>query len=296
MISQLPKKLFFRIEPILTSLMFYPASIKDRLVRQNPLTILMYHSIQEKLCGGPCSYYDLRITVEAFHRQMKYLNDNGFNIISLDEYAQARMTDRVLPPRPVVITFDDGYMDNYTNAYPVLKEFGFKATIFLAVDYINTGSPADFLSERVGITRDIQFLSWPKINEMSENGITFGSHSMSHKKLDLLTEDDFAYEISKSKDIIEEKTGKEVSSFCFPYAFPGGRKREVFCKLAREHLARAGYKLGVTTTIGRNTPAQDIFFLRRVPIHVNDSLRRFAAKLTGGYDWVRTFQSFAKSF
>ena len=256
----------------------------------------MYHSIPEKLCGGPSSYYDLRITVDAFHRQMKYLNDNGFNVISLDEYLQARMTDSELPSRPVVITFDDGYRDNYTNAYPVLKEFGFKATIFLAVDYIDTGSSADFLSDRVGITRDIQFLSWPQIKEMSENGITFGSHTMSHKRLDLLARENFAYEISKSKDIIEEKTGKEVSSFCFPYAFPGGRKREEFCRLARENLAGAGYKLGVTTTIGRNTPAQDIFFLRRIPVHVNDSLRRFAAKLAGGYDWVRRFQSFAKSF
>lgn len=296
MISQLPKEFFFRIEPMLTSLMFYPASIKNRLVRQNPLPILMYHSIPEELCGGPCSHYDLRITVDAFRQQMKYLKDRAFNVISIDEYLQARMTDSKLPPRPVVITFDDGYRDNYTNAYPVLKEFGFKAEIFLAVDYIDTGSSADFLSDRVGITRDIQFLSWPQIREMSENGITFGSHTMSHKRLDLLAGEDFAYEISKSKDIIEEKTGKEVSSFCFPYAFPGGRKREGFCKLAREHLASAGYKLGVTTTIGRNTSAQDIFFLRRIPIHVNDSLRRFAAKLAGGYDWIRAFQSFAKSF
>lgn len=294
MLSTLPRRVFFAIEPALTSSLICPALIKQKLSCRSSLAILMYHSVPRGVDNAPHPYLDLRVPSESFSRQMQYLHDKWYNVIGLDEYISIRANGGALPPKTVAITFDDGYRDNYTNAWPVLKKFGFAATIFLAVDYIDKNIRADYLSKNVGIEKDVPFLSWSEIKEMGKEGITFGSHTLSHPRLHQQSEEVLQSEIAESKEMIENNTGEKVSSFCFPYAFPGGKKSAHFRRISRQCLVNNGYKLGVTTTIGRNTTDTDIFFLRRIPVHVNDSIRRFAAKLAGAYDWVRFFQLFSK--
>jgi peptidoglycan/xylan/chitin deacetylase (PgdA/CDA1 family) len=226
---------------------------------------------------------------------MEYLSANGYHIIGLDELVSELHNENFLPPKSLAITFDDGYLDNYTNSYPVLKNYGFKATVFLAVDYIGKNTEAEFVSQNVGLNKNINFLSWPQIREMSGNDIFFGSHTMSHVKMFRLPKSTLENEISGSKAVIEDKLGKEIFSFSFPYAFPQGKGSDRFRAMSKKALKDSGYKLAVTTNIGRNPINSDPFFLRRIPIHVNDSIQRFSAKLQGAYDWVRIFQSIYKT-
>jgi peptidoglycan/xylan/chitin deacetylase (PgdA/CDA1 family) len=295
MISELAKRLFFAVEPVITNSLRGPKMLERRLSDRRYLTVLMYHSIPEAAPGAGLGYYDIRVPLRDFAEQMDYLDANGYAVIGLEEYIGMAAGNGSLPRDAVAVTFDDGYRDNYTNAFPVLRQHGFTATVFLATDYMDLKHATAFVSEETGISEGPEMLRWEEIGEMSENGITFGSHTMSHKRLDSLTDKDFEYEISRSKGIIEERTGRNVSCFCFPYAFPGGMTSKRFRERSGQALRDSGYRLGVTTAIGRNLPGSDIFFLRRIPVHVGDSLRRFSAKLSGAYDWVAAFQSCIKA-
>ncbi len=97
------------------------------------IPVLMYHSIDYEKNN------ELRIPKDKFREQMQYLKDNGFHPITLDELYSNIVFNTTLQDKPIVLTFDDGYSDNYTNAYPVLKEFGFKATVFVITGCIGTG-------------------------------------------------------------------------------------------------------------------------------------------------------------
>jgi len=295
MVTRLLKSTFFALEPVVTNIMRYPARLKQRPGMKAGLSILMYHSIPDKADNIMDPYYDLRVPIDSFTAQMQFLHDNSYNVIDLGQYVRVRAAAEALPAKAVAITFDDGYQDNYSNAWPVLKRFGFPGTVFLAPDLIDRGPRSGFFDQSTGLDNSISFLRWGQVQEMSAGGMSFGSHTMSHPRLDELAEDEFTYEISASKNLIEEKIEKEIECFCFPYAFPGGKKRHSFRAASKRLLENCDYKLGVTTTIGQNGPGDCIFFLKRIPVHANDSVRRFAAKLEGGYNWVRGFQAFSKT-
>jgi peptidoglycan/xylan/chitin deacetylase (PgdA/CDA1 family) len=287
------KALFFAIEPVVTSSMTAPAMIRRKLANGHAFPILMYHSIPASIAKGTNSYYDLRVSLENFRRQMQFLRDHRFNVIDLKEYIQARENGEDIPHNSVAITFDDGYRDNYLNAFPVLKIFRFPATVFLVTDLLDGGRPRFFAGE-TGLGPQTTFLSWSEIKEMSEAGINFGSHTVTHPDLQTLSDSEFRHELSGSKKRIEQQLWKPVDCFCYPYAFKGGGKQSRFRLRTAELLDECGYKLGVTTTIGRNSHNGEILFLERIPMHVNDSIGRFSAKLDGAYDWVGSVQALAK--
>ena len=120
--------------------------------------VLNYHMVNSM-------FISLAIEPEDFDWQMKYLVDHGYHTITPDELYNYLEGTGTLPDRPVLITFDDGYVDNYTHAYPILKKYNLKATIFVV-----TG----FLSKRKG------YLTWDQLREMEKNGITIESHTVTH--------------------------------------------------------------------------------------------------------------------
>lgn len=213
--------------------------------------ILMYHSIGEP---GLSKTETINVSEEAFQRQMKFLRDHHCHVISLLELADLLEHKKKIPPRTVVITFDDGYENNYTKAFPVLKKYGFPATIFVI---------ADFLGQEQRIYKHphvFKFMSVAMVREMSGSGlITIGSHTKSHIYLpDIKDSALLRDEIEGSRRVLEKILGKPVGVFCYP---KGGYTPEI------ERLVRqAGYKAAVTTFPHHGFAGSDIYALKRIKI------------------------------
>src|ERR1035437_7820808 len=136
-------------------------------------------------------------------------------------------------------------------------------------------------------------LTWSEVRELQRYGISFGSHTVTHPQLRDLGKDDIEKELVNSKKAIEEKTGREVDSFAYPYAFP--QTDAEFKKRLRESLHRAGYRSGVCTIVGRAGHGSDPLFMERLPMNGFDDLALFQAKLAGAYDWISKSQSVVKT-
>jgi peptidoglycan/xylan/chitin deacetylase (PgdA/CDA1 family) len=201
-----------------------------------------------------------------------------------------------LPQHPhdrlVVITFDDGFRDFLTNAFPILQRHGFSATVYLPTGFISDDRSA--LGNVEGRTfKARECLTWREVAELQQAGIEFGSHTVHHPKLVDLEWPEIENELRESKREIEEHLGAAACSFAYPYAFPQSERR--FAKHFRELLADSGYQSCVTTAIGRARVPVDLLRLPRLPINGADDTVLLEAKLTGAYDWLAMLQAFIKT-
>jgi peptidoglycan/xylan/chitin deacetylase (PgdA/CDA1 family) len=222
--------------------------------------ILMYHRFNDEDCS-------ICVTPENFARQMKYLRDKGYDVISLDELVRGIKNKRSFSHNSVVITTDDGYIDNYIYAYPVLKKYGFPATMFIITDSIGKQG----------------FISWGQIEEMAAGNITFGGHSKSHKYLPSIKEEDVLWdEIFGCKKVLEGRISRPVDYFCYPV---GG-----FTEGVKLMVRRAGYKGACSTNRGFAELNQDVYELKRVKVSNSDTTKpfNFWAKLSGYYNLFRS--------
>jgi len=219
------------------------------------LTILTYHSISNEI--EP----DETVTPEEFERQLQYIKEN-YRVISLEEAIEYLQTDFGKISGSIVITFDDGYSDNYYNAYPLLKKHDFPATIFLISDFIkNNGS---------------KYLSSSQIHEMKSNDISFGSHTVSHQILTRLTNEEIVREIRDSKDTLESRLDQKISSFAYPVG-----TRADFDDAIMEIVKARKYTCACSNIYGMNGENADIFALKRIGIETTDNFFIFKQKLDG---------------
>ena len=278
-----------RIDRFLTLHFFSPAR---RLVgRSNVLQIpiLMYHSISNDLDDHLHPYYRTVTSPERFEQQIRFLSHEDYQVLTLSE-AVLLLQETLERPisldsqRPkVVITFDDGLRDFYTSAFPILKKFGFKASVFLTSGLIDKA----FITGR-------ECLKAPEIKELAEKGIEFGSHTVSHPQLKTLSRNEIVYELANSKKMIEDIIGSPVSLFSYPYRFP--EEDSIFTKMFGMLLVDQGYAVGMTTIIGVTKIKDNPLFLKRLPVNDCDDTRFFQAKLEGAYDWLHTVQLIYKKF
>ncbi len=210
----------------------------------------------------------LFVTPENFDKQMRYLKNKGYNVISLDEFVEGMKKQKRFKHSTVVITIDDGYKDNFIYAYPILKKYGFPAMIFVASDYIGT--------------RD-NFMNWDQVKVMLKDGISFGGHSRSHAYLPSIKEKDVLWnEIAGCKEVIEKQTGRPVDYFCYP---KGGFKEET-----KMFVEKARYKGACTTNRGFDAfNKTDVYEIHRIKITNSDMNIPFSfrAKLSGYYNIFR---------
>ncbi len=230
-------------------------------------TILMYHivsapkSLQEKRYACP---------PERLYKHMKHLRKNGYNIISLDDMLHSITNKINLPEKTVVITLDDGFGDNFENAFPVFQEFGIPATIFLASGLMgktnvwmhNNGFPQRTM------------LTWEQIREMHDQGILFGAHTVTHTKLPEISPTEMLTELVDSKKQIEDNLGVGVQHFAYPYG--------LFDDAVRATTVKAEFKTACSTRSGFNNSSADLFSLRRLEIYGTDSVRALMQKITFG--------------
>jgi peptidoglycan/xylan/chitin deacetylase (PgdA/CDA1 family) len=153
---------------------------------------------------------------------MQILRDRRFNIISLNNLVNRMRNGQPLRSKTAVITFDDGFKNFYLNAYPILQKFGFCATVFLVPGYIGKTSRWNATLRGMPV---LDLLEWDEIKEMTNNGIDFGAHSMTHEVLAKLSLEEARREIVKSKLAIQEYLNHDVTVFSYPYGITNSKIR-----------------------------------------------------------------------
>lgn len=268
-----------RFDRIATLGFFHPLAQQMAKFEEGRVPILMYHSISAEEEGHVHPYYRLCTPPWRFAEQIDFLRQNNFSVVSLSDLMDRLRTGGTVVDNCVVLTFDDGYADFYSQAVPVLSVHGFTATVFLATEYVGE-APRAFKGKPC--------LTWTQVRELRDAGFSFGSHTVNHPQLRFLSDADLEFELEASKAAIEDKLGCAVHSFSYPYAFPEEDVR--FVAKIRALLGKHGYQCGVSTIIGTVSAEGDRFFLKRLPVNGGDDLRLFRAKLDGGYNWFRLLQ------
>ena len=207
------------------------------------------------------------VSPKNFEQQMAYLAKHQYKVIMLDELVDAIQTKKKLPHKTVVITFDDGYDDNYDQAFPILRRYQFPATVFLIANKINADG----------------FLNLKQIDEMMAYGINFGSHTLSHPYLPGLSPQEQEKEIRESKAKIGKALNTSIEYFCYPI---GGFSDDI-----KRMVKEAGYKGALTTNRGFARSNQDVYELKRIRFGDNDNNLSLGIKLSGYYNFFRKPQN-----
>ena len=217
--------------------------------------ILMYHYIRVNPDPHDQLGFNLSVTPSDFARQMDWLAANGYHPIDFNDLRGYLFGQGRLPDRPVVLTFDDGYRDLYTTAYPILRAHGFKAVSYVVSGFVN--SPVSVTSEQV--------------LEMDAHGIQIGAHTVSHADLTKLSSANLWHEVHDSKTSLEGLLGHPVVDFCYP----SGRVDDAVIQA----VSAAGFQTATTTQPGVVHSAGDRFVWTRVRVSGGESLEQLVTDL-----------------
>ena len=252
-------------------------NIGHRLIVGTP--ILMYHAF------GASTEQGSRYVIPAsrFARQMAWLKRMRYRVISLEEYCRSRLKGSLPPRRSVVITMDDGYADNWTVAYPILRRHGFPAVVFVVSGQIGGTYHSHIHSELDGRP----MLSWSQIQTLALGGVEIGAHTRTHPDLTKIPLEQARKEIEDSRIKLERKVGVPIRVFSYPF---GRYNREVQIR-----VEKGGFLSSCSVNTGLNTPITPLLALRRVEIYGTDSLLDFAIAVTFGErreSLIRNLKSF----
>lgn len=204
--------------------------------------ILLYHYVEYVQDKGDTIRISLNITPYTFEEQIKTLSDAGFTFMTNGELTQALEGKRKLPKKPIVLTFDDGFRDFYTDAYPILKKYNAKATQYVIAGFLDVNANHMLKSE---------------VSEIAGDGLVeIGAHTVNHAWLRGRTKDSVKYEVSESKKMLEDITSLKVVSFAYPYG--------AFDKQAIDEVKKAGYNSAVSTVPGIDQISTNKYFLYRL--------------------------------
>jgi peptidoglycan/xylan/chitin deacetylase (PgdA/CDA1 family) len=221
--------------------------------------ILAYHMVNDVRVDN-----EYCMTTSQFDEQMKYLSEEGYTAISMREFFEARGGKRTLPDKPVIITFDDGYKDNLTEAQPILEKYGMKGTVFVATGLVDTD----------------WYLTPAEIKELSDRGMEIGSHTVSH--VPMTGDVDIHKELGISRMWLEQTTGKP----CIFFAYPFGAYND---KIQKD-IQAYGYWGSVTGDSGYNDFDVPRHQLKRVNMpKITNGLTEFKNRLRYAYlrTWLR---------
>ncbi|WP_013334356.1 trifunctional glycosyltransferase/class I SAM-dependent methyltransferase/polysaccharide deacetylase [Gloeothece verrucosa] len=228
------------------------------------LPILMYHRVAPT--GSPqMSQY--RVTPEAFEEQLRYLKDGGFYSVAWEDWQLAMISQTPLPGRALALTFDDGYLDFFEYAWPLLKKYGFTATVFLVSERIGYDNSWD-----ATYGEKIALMGWREIQQLADQGVVFGSHSATHPSLIRLSYSSVIAQASRSRMLLERQLGIPIKTFAYPY----GDYNPIV-----QHLIEAcGYSIGLSCDSRLSQFEDNLLALPRLEVMGSDSLQDFVVKLS----------------
>lgn len=233
-----------------------PVFVPQTSGRQIKVPILMYHYIGGNPNPADVARDSLSVPPEKFDEQMGYLKSNGFNVITLDTLYAALSGQISLPDKSVVITFDDGYIDLFLNAYPILLKHQLRAVAFIPTGLIGTS----------------YYASWDQLAQMQSSGLfSFQSHSVTHANLASLSEEQLMYELTESKRVLEARFGIPVNSIAYPY----GTSSPLVWTTTR----KAGYVGGLGTWYSLIQSEGTRYNMPRIKVSGGWDINSFASKL-----------------
>jgi peptidoglycan/xylan/chitin deacetylase (PgdA/CDA1 family) len=245
-----------------------------RWLNRRRIRILTYHRVND----DPDDF--LSVSPAVFEQHMACLARDA-HVVSLAEAVGYLESGRTPPPRTVAVTFDDGYRDNHSDAFPILKKYNIPATVFVVHDYVGTDRVFPWYDEAEQRRVGPHVMNWKEVEAMKSEGIHFGSHTLTHP---ILTEIDRAQaklEIQSSKLLLEKRLGT-ISGF----AFPRGQRGDFDETLVRA-VQDSGYRYACTTVSGTNGTSANRFALRRTAVEKEDSPRfMFRLLLMGTSDLI----------
>lgn len=236
------------------------------------LRVLMYHKVD----GRPGN--SLAVPPRLFAEQMEHLRARGYAVVSLDAVLSFYREGTALPPRAVLLTFDDGYRDNLEHALPTLRAYGFPAVLFVPAGFVGSSRPLPHDEPLAARGLANPTLDWDELGELERGGVRVESHGVSHRPLAQLDDAEAAREVEESKALLEERLGRPVRAFAY---VKGGASH--FGPRDVELVRRAGYELAFATRTGANGPGADPLRLRRYNVEPFP-MRTFELLLAGACD------------
>ena len=231
-------------------------------MREAPVPVLMYHSVATAPNDATRA---LSVAPEAFAEQMAMIGDLGLTPVNTADLAASWRSGRSLPPRPVLITFDDGYEGVHRHALPVLAKHGFASTLFVSTGWIkgayDTGGGLDTM------------LDWEQVRELAAADVEIGGHSHSHPQLDQIDDDALWYELPRCKRIVADELGAPPVSFAYPYGYSSRRVREA--------VRETGYAQALAVGNGLARRRQGPYALQRVTVRRSTGIEEFERLVEG---------------
>ncbi|HRW06627.1 MAG TPA: polysaccharide deacetylase family protein [Caldilineaceae bacterium] len=230
----------------------------DGAVRVAHVPVLMYHYLSEVPADADIYRRDLSVPPALFAAHLDRIQAEGYTVIRLYDLVANLLQGTPLPDKAVVITFDDGYRDNYDNAFPILREHGMTATFFVVMEFINRERP--------------EYLTWPMVQEMAAGGMSIEAHGVDHTSLRNRSEADLEFQALRSYETLQNAVGARARFI----SYPAGE----FDDQTIAAFQRAGYWAGFTTVQGATHRSDDLFRLPRVRVRgttTPDELARLLA-------------------
>ena len=240
------------------------------------LPVIMYHRVVKD--ESEKGIHGTWVEAERFRAHLQYLKDHGYETVTFEDLRNGGYRKRFDHDHKkwVMLTFDDGYVDNYTTAFPLLQEFGFKAVIFLLSHRDYNAWDAD---DQEHPEKKLPLMSKEMVDEMAAYGIEFGAHTKTHPRLTHIPLEQARDEIFTCKKTLEEKYGRPFSTFAYPY---GDLNDEI-----KAMVKEAGFDFAVATDSGDVVFDADLFQIRRIAIFPKNSMLTFKRKASGYYNFIK---------
>ena len=220
------------------------------------INVIYYHDIVKGPNEG-C----MRMNIDLFKKQMNYIADNRYETLRFDELEDEKQVS--FKKKIILITFDDGWLSNYSEIFDFMKQKGIKYNVFLTIKEIGTNP---------------EYLTWDMVREMHDSGLCgFGAHTYSHPDMSDLTKIDFDVEINKADAIFERELGYRPMDFCYPFGYYSDDSNKTL-------LSKSSYKRIYTSKQFFSFKAEDKFIMGRNPINSNRSYSEFIEEVKGHYN------------
>ena len=267
----------------------------------NDIPILCYHRVLPDFIET--HYHIYTVLPEQFEAQMAFLVDNGFKSLALKEYAEMALGLRPIERRSVLITFDDGYSDNYAFAWPICKRYNIKLNLFVCTKYLGRLDPVIItkdgylLQSQIGLPETTlsshikrfpqlwRLLTWHELREMQASGVEIGFHGHSHSNYALLKPDEIALDGARGLEVFEREMGYRPKFIALPYGEYGSYTPEII-----PILKSLGLDFVFSSHFGRARLPSNQSVFPRMSIHQEDNLAMFRRKLFGAYDWLESIR------